>query len=434
MTHLILAATPAPGHVNPLLLVSRYLVREGHDVTFLTGEAFRTKVLDTGALFAPLGEVADSTGTRITDPERLALEGIAQLNWDLQHFVVDTIPDQWASLQVLVERHSDEGSIVIAENGFYGVLPGLLGAPGARPLAFVGLGVVPLTVTSEDVPPFGTGLEPDASPEGKARNRELNAQIQGAVFGETQAYFEATMAALGATAPVPFIFDAPALSADLFLQLSIEELDPPRSDLPANIRYIGSGAPASLTADEADALPSWWDEVVAAETVVVVTQGTVANGDLSDLIEPTLEALADAPVLVVAALGSDVEVGDVPANARVAAYVPFDELLPLASVLVSNGGFGGTQQALRNGVPLVLAGLTEDKADGNVRTARTGAAINLNTQRAEATAIRAAVDTVLQDPSYRANAERLQAIYAEHHPFRTIKESLQQIVAAAVDD
>ena len=69
------------------------------------------------------------------------------------------------------------------------------------------------------------------------------------------------------------------------------------------------------------------------------------------------------------------------------------------------------QQGLANAVPLVLAGLTEDKLEGNTRLAATGAAINLRTQRPSPDAIRDAVREVLADRSYRARALRLATAY-----------------------
>ena len=38
-------------------------------------------------------------------------------------------------------------------------------------------------------------------------------------------------------------------------------------------------------------------------------------------------------------------------------------MLPQVSVLVTNGGYGSVSQALAAGVPIVSAGLTEDKAE-----------------------------------------------------------------------
>jgi UDP:flavonoid glycosyltransferase YjiC (YdhE family) len=162
---------------------------------------------------------------------------------------------------------------------------------------------------------------------------------------------------------------------------------------------------------------------------VVVTQGTVANHDLTELIEPTLEALADLDVLVVAALGRDAQLSSIPANARVAEFIPFAELLPHASVLVSNGGYGGVQQSLRYGVPLVLAGQTEDKVEVTARTAWTGAAINLATQRPAAADIRSAVESVLDTPAYKERAVELSGQYGKHDTLAEIHASIGEVIA-----
>jgi UDP:flavonoid glycosyltransferase YjiC (YdhE family) len=94
-------------------------------------------------------------------------------------------------------------------------------------------------------------------------------------------------------------------------------------------------------------------------------------------------ALADEPdVLVVVTTGGrslDAIPGSVPSNVRLATYLPFEWLLPKVDVLVTYGGYGSVNQALSFGVPLVTAGLTEYKADVNVRVAWSGVGINLAT-------------------------------------------------------
>jgi UDP:flavonoid glycosyltransferase YjiC (YdhE family) len=89
----------------------------------------------------------------------------------------------------------------------------------------------------------------------------------------------------------------------------------------------------------------------------------VSNFDFGQLVAPTLTALANDPdVLVVVTTGGrslDAIPGLVPHNARVAAYLPFEWLLSKVDVLVTNGGYGGVNQALSFGVPLVTAGLTD---------------------------------------------------------------------------
>ena len=99
--------------------------------------------------------------------------------------------------------------------------------------------------------------------------------------------------------------------------------------------------------------------------------------------------------------------GPIPANARLASYLPFEWLLPKVDVLVTNGGFGTVNQALSFGIPLVTAGLSEDKADVNARVAWSGVGIDLKTQNPTSSALREAVRTVLDKPNYRLRASAM---------------------------
>jgi UDP:flavonoid glycosyltransferase YjiC (YdhE family) len=85
----------------------------------------------------------------------------------------------------------------------------------------------------------------------------------------------------------------------------------------------------------------------------------------------------------------------VPPNARVESFVPFDRLLPKVDVLVTNGGYGAVHQSLSLGVPIVIAGETEDKALISARVDWTGAGISLGTQDPTKEQIGSAVRTVL---------------------------------------
>jgi UDP:flavonoid glycosyltransferase YjiC (YdhE family) len=157
-------------------------------------------------------------------------------------------------------------------------------------------------------------------------------------------------------------------------------------------------------------LPAWAADLDGRKKVVHVTQGTVANKDFGMLLAPTLAALGDDPgVLVVAITGGrplDTIPGTMPPNARVASFLPYEWLLPKVDVFVTNGGNGSVNQALTFGVPLVTAGLSEDKADVNARVAWSGVGIDLATGHPTPDALRNAIRTVLANPGYRMEAAR----------------------------
>jgi len=152
--------------------------------------------------------------------------------------------------------------------------------------------------------------------------------------------------------------------------------------------------------------------------VVLVTQGTLAT-DPDNLLRPAMAALADQDVLVIATSGGPdpdtvLAERDRPANVRIEPFVPFTELLPLVDVMVTNGGYGGVQMALAYGVPLVGSGTTEDKMEVNARVAYSGAGVSLKVDRPTSAQVLAGVQTVLDDPAYRARARMLQQAYARY--------------------
>jgi UDP:flavonoid glycosyltransferase YjiC (YdhE family) len=164
-----------------------------------------------------------------------------------------------------------------------------------------------------------------------------------------------------------------------------------------------------------------------------VSQGTIDNKDFGRLIRPTLEALAGRDVLVVAATGGRpvAEVGELPDNARVAEFLPYDQLLPKTDVFVTNAGYGGTQYALSHGVPIVAAGDTEDKPEVSMRVEWSGVGVNLRSGTPTARAIGGAVDRVLADGSFRRRARVIAARIAQVDTYAEIEAELESAVRAA---
>ena len=118
-----------------------------------------------------------------------------------------------------------------------------------------------------------------------------------------------------------------------------------------------------------------------------------------------------------------------PANARVVPFVPFGSLMPHVSAFVTNGGYGGVTIALANGIPVVSGGTTEDKMEVAGRLAYSGAGINLRTATPTPKSVRAAVRAVLDEPSYRANACRIQESMARQNGPANAARLLEQVAA-----
>jgi MGT family glycosyltransferase len=402
-----------------MMQIGAHLVSRGHRVVLLTGSRFEASATAQGMEFRALAGRADFDD-RDTDsylPDRGDYRGLAQAQYDIQNIFVKTIPDQFRAVAAAVAAVSP--AAIIVDAAFAGAAP-LLFAPGPRP-PIVAVGVLPLAQSSRDVAPYGMGMLPSSSALGRVRNRALNLLARTVLFRATQRAGVAAFAEANGVVLRHFVMDISS-AYDRLLQLNTAEFEYPRSDIAPNTAFVGP-----LPARPGDTpLPEWWGDLDGGRRVVHVTQGTIDNHDLGRVIRPTVDGLAGEDVLVVVSTGGTdpAVLGEVPANVRVAAYLPYDRLLPLTSVFVTNGGFGGVQAALGRGVPIVIAGDTEDKPEVAARVGWTGAGVNLRTGTPTPDAVRAAVVAVLGDARYRARAGELRAAIERSTPLESIERVL----------
>jgi MGT family glycosyltransferase len=408
---ILVASTPAAGHLNPILAVAKILIAAGHDVVGLTGTWLRDRVEGAGLKFHPLPAGADLDARDILAlvPELRDLPPGPERTCALVNRVfADPIPGQHRGLQQVLQEFPAD--VIVADDMYYGVLPMLLGPRAKRPPVVL-CGTSILHCRRDDGAPNFEGLplavtkaqRDEYAALARKRHDEMELPILRRVNGH--------LADLGAPPLTMILPESTVELADSYIQLSVPSFEFPR-DFPRSVQFVGT---PPIVPNQVPP-PSWADELDGSRKVVLVTQGTVDNFDLGLLVGPTLAALANEPdlLVMVTAGGRPIDAipGSIPANARVASYLPFEWALARADVLVTNGGYGSVNQAMSFGVPLVTAGLTADKADVNVRVAWSGVGINLATNEPTSQALRDAVRTVLDKPDYRARASAMAAEFA----------------------
>jgi MGT family glycosyltransferase len=408
-----------------MLTIAEYLSARGHRVIVLTGSRFAQRVVDQGLEFRPLSGNADfdDRDTASYLPDREKYSGLAQAQYDIQTIFVKTIPAQYREVAAIVAAEKPDA--ILVDGVFAGVSP-IVFEPKNTRIPVIAIGVTPLSQSSRDVGPYGMAMAPSSSPLGRIRNRSLNALAKNVLFRRTQLVATAALAEVSDKPLRHFIMDASSMF-DRYLQLSSTDFEYPRSDLAPNTRFVGPVIPPARFVD----VPAWWPDLSDGRPIVHVTQGTIDNHDFGRLVRPTIEALENTDNLVVVSLGGAPldSLGPVPGNVRVAEFLPYDELLPRTDAFVTNGGFGGVQHALSHGVPIVIAGDSEDKPEVAARVAWSKAGINLRTGTPSAKDIGEAVDTVLSDPLYRVRAKRLAMSIAKYTPLETIEEELETAIA-----
>jgi UDP:flavonoid glycosyltransferase YjiC (YdhE family) len=133
VTRYLFATVPAAAHVNPGLPIARELVARGHEVGWLTGQAFRATVEQAGARFEPLVHAHDPERRNLVErfPDRAVIEGLAGIRFGIRHVLLDEISAQVRDLHRVLAR--SPADVVVADAGFMGVaaLPERGGPPWA---------------------------------------------------------------------------------------------------------------------------------------------------------------------------------------------------------------------------------------------------------------------------------------------------------------
>jgi MGT family glycosyltransferase len=421
----LVASTPATGHLNPLLAITRILSAEGHEIAFLTGSVFRTRIESSGAKFFSLPAGADFDLREVLSELKHIPPGLEWLRaWE--RFFVDAIPAQHQGLQQVLRTFPAD--VIVADDMFLGMLAMLRGPRAERP-PIVLCGTSFLHWAREDGAPNFLGLPPATTAEARAEYRAIAWIFDEGVDQPILQRVNETLKTLG-VGPVSLpLFHSVVELADAYMQLSAPAFEFPR-EIPSTVHFVG--APPIIPGQVP--LPPWAHELDGSRRVVLVTQGTMTNHDFGLLVAPTLTALANEPdlLVVVTAGGRPVDAipGEIPSNARLSSFLPFEWLLPRVDVLVTNGGYGSVNQAMSFGIPLVTAGLTEDKADVNARVAWTGVGLDLATNEPTPEALRKAVRTVLDRPVYRLRASQM----AERFSRIDTRSEILRIVGQVVTD
>ena len=174
--------------------------------------------------------------------------------------------------------------------------------------------------------------------------------------------------------------------------------------------YGDADLPPTFTAvrmdDFAEApAPEWITELPPRPTVYA-TLGTVQNWR-AETFTAIIEGLGGEDLNAVLTTGGDVEglqLGTLAPNVRVERFVPQMSILPHCSAVVCHGGSGTVRGAAWCGLPMVLIPFSADQPTNARLLTELGAAVTVTPESADPLQIRAAVRTVLSEPSFGERA------------------------------
>nr|XP_013001285.1 UDP-glucuronosyltransferase 2B4-like isoform X2 [Cavia porcellus] len=197
--------------------------------------------------------------------------------------------------------------------------------------------------------------------------------------------------------------------ADVWLVRTYWDLEFPHPTLP-NFDFIGG-----LHCKPAKPLPKELEDFVQSSGehgIVIFSLGSMVMNLTEDIANAIASGLAQIPQKVVwrydgkkpATLGP---------NTLLYKWIPQNDLLghPKTKAFVTHGGTNGIYEAIHHGIPMVGIPLFGDQADNIVHLKAKGAAVRLNFITMSSTDLVNAVNTVINDPSYKENAMRLSRIH-----------------------
>ncbi|EJP62360.1 UDP-glucosyltransferase [Beauveria bassiana ARSEF 2860] len=418
---IVALASPADGHTFPLLRIVEELVLRGYDVTFLASEDYRARTAAVGAYFVPVPPYDDIQ--RITTELSVIADPGERMNAAMIELFITPTAGRMATLYAALEDVKREKPlhkvVLLTESFFLGDHPLFLGAPlpkgfTRRPRA-INIHACSYGLSSVDSAPFGLTIIPDGTAESREKYRKLHSDMLTGSLAESVALQKKVLTELGATNMDEVEgrnpLDVIATTADVTLQMCPPSLEYRRSDIHPKVRFIGALPPRAPP--KTFSAPPFWNTVInGSKRVVVVSQGTVAVR-YDQLLVPAMHALADRDDIVVVAIlgqkGAELP-GEVaiPSNAYTVDYLSYDAMLPYASVFVLNAGYGGFMHGIVNGVPMVLAGGSEDKPEVANRGEFAGVGINLRTGTPSQRQIRQGVDEILSNPKYKRRVKEIQ--------------------------
>ncbi|XP_015816080.3 UDP-glucuronosyltransferase 2C1 isoform X2 [Nothobranchius furzeri] len=209
--------------------------------------------------------------------------------------------------------------------------------------------------------------------------------------------------------------------AEIWLMRTYWDFDFPRPFLP-NFQFVGG-----IHCKPAKPLPKEMEEFVQSsgdDGVVIFTLGSMINNVTMEKANLIASALAQIPQKVLWRYKGD-KPETLGANTRIYKWIPQNDLLghPKARAFITHGGTNGIYEAIYHGVPMVGIPLFADQPDNLVHVKAKGAAVILNINFMTTEDLRDAINTVINDKSYKESAMRLSRIHHDR-PMSPLDEAV----------
>src|SRR5262249_17540489 len=389
---------PVPGHLNPMTTLARKLQSRGHDAVFISLADVAPFVEAAGLPFVPCSEAAYPAGSLLKLVRRLGeLSGEAALHFTVNSMMKGYPASLFESLPDTLSKAGVDAIVLDQYQPYVELIPLHLRMPfvhvsnalhvdytGRTPICFVDwphqTGVDALARNVEGVRRARMLLEPvTATAQTYARKVGLSVDWNNP---------HSTLSPLAWVTQCPREFDFGCAP-----------------DFP-QFHYAG---PFHDGRGRMDFDFPW--QQLTGEPIVYVSMGTLQNG-LIDIFRSITQAATGLKELqFVLAVGGQLDpkqLGAVPANVLVVSHAPQIEVLKRSSLCITHAGLNTALESLASGVPMLAVPITNDQPGVAARIAEKKVGVVVSPQQASPGTLVAAINQVLDDSTFRDNAQNIQ--------------------------
>jgi MGT family glycosyltransferase len=385
------------GNVPLQLALAKGLVARGHDVRVLTEDCLAADVAAAGCRFEPFVEApnrADRTEDLIRDSEaRTPLGAFARAR---DRVVMGPAAAYARDTRAALEREAVD--VLASDYLLFG--PPIAAERAGVPTALLVHNIYIVPEPGKPAP--GPGFLPARGLLGRMRDRAVSRAFV-ALFNRGLPPVNRARTEQGLT-PLRHVlehFD----HAQRVLVLASASFDFHGDSHPQHLRYVGSTLADPPWVDD---WRSPWGEDDTRPLVVVSFSSTYMAQE--QVLARAIRGLSRADARVLVTTGPTIDPASFHAgdNTIVVRSAPHARLFPETAVVVTHAGMGTVTRALAAGVPLVCIPMGRDQPDVAARVVYAGAGLRLRPS-AKPDAIRAAVEQVIREASFRTAAARLGA-------------------------
>ncbi len=210
--------------------------------------------------------------------------------------------------------------------------------------------------------------------------------------------------------------------ADYTLYADIPELYRLRN-LPPNHKFIGP-----VVWSPRDPHPDWWQDLPGKSPVVYVTLGSSGN---ESLLPELIAALGKVDVTALVSTAGGPLPQAVPDNVYLATYLPGEDAVKMASLVVCNGGSPSTHQALTHGVPVIGLPSNLDQYLNMAAIVKTGAGRMIRAGTCHSAGLAKAINEMLSDTASKAAARDLALLLGRYNTAQRFTDTINEIASRA---